>query len=98
MPPPALLESLGLPLAGIEEAGTRMLSQAEADPALLVRTAIVLALLEEWFGDLREIWEPVVAKTVRWFSAELKRVQPAVHGQDLVDWARGYVLSLIRAV
>jgi hypothetical protein len=98
LPPPDVFKSLGIPLVGIEEVERQIELVAPVDVTLLVCTAVVLVLLEEWFGDLRDTWDPVITKSANWFSEEVDKAQPMVDGKELVGWARKYVLRLKRVV
>ncbi|MFH1933802.1 MAG: VIT domain-containing protein [Pseudomonadota bacterium] len=77
----------------IQAAGGRLENAGEEDVFFLVSTALVLAFLERFFADSADVWKPVTRKSRRWLDHIIKRLNPKIDGQPLMEWAHKYVSS-----
>jgi hypothetical protein len=74
----------------------RAAARAPGDPAEAFRvlhTALVLALLEARFADVREAWFSIVKKSRAWLKKASAEWGPVLEGKTVAQWARAVVAS-----
>jgi Ca-activated chloride channel family protein len=91
---PDLLERLGVSRKDLEKAA-RQLNVADVALALrILFTALVLYILENWYGPYRDIWEAVVTKSREWFELETGSTRLRVGAKPLTQWVDEFAKSL----
>jgi hypothetical protein len=69
-----------------------------ADRLEILITAIILAFLELKFGDRRDEWEAVVLKSRRALEDQIKKFNPTIDGEPLLDWAKKFIKEKLIAL
>lgn len=69
-----------------------------ADRLEILTTAIVLAFLELKYGDRRDEWEAVVLKSRRELEDKIKKFNPTIDGEPLLDWAKKFIKEKLIAL
>ena len=82
---------LGIDLKRIRQAAKEIQVGLKVNRFLLLSTAILLEVLESKLAADRPAWDRIVRKSADWLTDMVKRGNPAIHGENLTDWARQYV-------
>lgn len=68
-----------------------------ADRMEILTTAFILAFLELKFGDRRAEWEGIVSKSRICLEDQIKKLNPTIDGEPLVDWVKKFVKEMLKA-
>jgi len=75
-----------------------MQMKKSADRLEILTTAIILVFLELKFGDRRDEWEAVVSKSRRELEDQIKKFNPTIDGEPLLDWAKKFIKEKLIAL
>jgi len=85
---------LGISKAELDKLCEDIEIQGKTDRLVLLATAIVLSALQEYFVHLKDSWDGIVQKSVKWFQNEVSRTKPQIGGISLETWADQWVKNL----
>jgi len=78
--------ALSIDFQDLTRLARRIKTEAPVDRFLLLSTAVLLHILEEYFRDQRQQWEQVVCKSREWLSQVVRETRPVLKGKPLVEW------------
>jgi hypothetical protein len=84
-------KSLGIKEKEIKKYAKDMKVDGTVDPFLLLSTAILFEVLEQYFQDQSSLWERPIQKSRDWMNQILQKGHPRLYDKDLVSWVKGYV-------
>lgn len=90
-----LARKLDLPF-DVRKIAERILTATDVDKFTLLSTAIIMAVLEEDMGDIRDCWEGVIGKSKAWFASNLHAGAPTIDGMHLTRWVRHELFDIVR--
>ncbi len=67
-----------------------------ADRLEALTTAVILAFLELKFADRRDEWEAVVSKSRSYLDDQIRRLNPTIDGEPLIDWTRKFIKEMLK--